>query len=354
MPVSRQNAVESEVFEGTIVESDSDKTVGLVRGVKLLGLRSRNKRNYDTPGVRRTAKVLLEGSKVFIDHPSTPGTPRSYRDSFGVVTNVTYRAGQGYFGDVSYNPSHSIANQFAWDVKNNPKALGMSVNASYVRGKTGKDGFEEVESLELIRSVDIVTKPATAEGIFESEESDSVSEEEDEVMDMKTLKEKHADLFEQIKSDVIKESSETSEAAVLHAKLAEATEQIAAFKKSEEDRKHKEAVEADFETLFESLEAEDHIIEDTLRKSILECACQMTEETRKPYRTVVEAMARLIPIPEDSEDDDETAPAKEQEEEELAPKPTPKYRPGRAGKPVAKGFGGSFDLAKMIGVEKKS
>lgn len=347
MPVSRQNAVESEAFEGEI----SDEATGLVRGVKLLGIRSRNKRNYDTPGVRRTAKVLLEGAKVYIDHPETPGKPRSYRDSFGVVKNVHYRDGQGHFGDLSYNPSHPLANQFAWDVKNNPKGLGMSVNAFYLRGKIGKDGFESVEGLELIRSVDIVTKPATSEGIFESEDSDIVSEEEDEVMDLKTLKEKHGDLLEQIRADVLKESSETSEATELQKKLAEATEQLAALKKAEEDRKHRETIEADFGSLFESLEFEP---DDDLRKNILECACQMTEEARKPYRTVVEAMAKLIPSPEDSdEDDEEPVVAREQEEEEPEQKPTPRYRPGRVGKPVSKGSGGSFDLAKAIGVTRK-
>jgi hypothetical protein len=345
VPIERQNAVESEVFEGEI----SDEATGLVRGVKLLGIRSRNKRNYDTPGVRRTAKVLLEGAKVYIDHPETPGKPRSYRDSFGVVKNVHYREGQGHFGDLSYNPSHPLANQFAWDVKNNPRGLGMSVNAFYLRGKIGKDGFESVEGLELIRSVDIVTKPATSEGIFESEDSDIVSEEEDEVMDLKTLKEKHGDLLEQVRAEFLKEKSETSEATELQKKLADATEQLAALKKSEEDRKHKEAIESEFSELFESVEAE---LDDDLRKNILECACQMTEEARKPYRTVVEALAKLIPAAEDVDGDDEPIVAEEQEEEESDKKPTPRYRPGRAGKPAAKS--GSFDLAKMLGVTKKS
>lgn len=339
MSVASRNAVESEVFEGMIPE----ETIGIVRGVKLLGIRSRNRRNYDTPGVRQTAKVLLDGAKVYIDHPASPGTPRSYRDSFGVVTNVHYRDGQGHFGDLSYNPSHPMANQFAWDVKNNPKGLGMSVNAKYKPGKTGKDGFEDVQSLELIRSVDIVTKPATADGIFESEESDV---EEEEVMDLKTLGEKYPDLLEQIKADAIKEDTSAAATLALQKQLAEAQEQVAAFAKAEADRKNREAVESDFGSIFESLECE---IGDTLRKDIVECACQMTEEVRKPYRAVVEAIAKLIPAADEPEEGEDPVVAEEQEEEEPPKKPS--YRPVKKPKADSRG---SFDLASLIGVSKKS
>jgi len=56
----RRNEMTTELLESESVFSDVteamiDREKGIIRGVKLLGLRSKNKRNYDTPGVRKNA-----------------------------------------------------------------------------------------------------------------------------------------------------------------------------------------------------------------------------------------------------------------------------------------------------------
>lgn len=327
------SVTESEVFEGSLSED-----TGIVRGVKLLGLRSKNRRNYNTKGVQTTAKTLLEGARVYIDHPAAPETPRSYRDSFGVIEGVEFRPGAGHFGNIKYNPDHSLSKQFVWDVKNNPTALGMSINAKIDPGKSDQNGDTIVESLLLVRSVDIVTKPATADGIFESAQEDI---EESEIMDLKTLREKHPLLVDEILESHKASTKESDELTILKKSLADALEQANALKAEAETRKTREAVESDFSTILDiSIIGDDK----DLRKEILECACQMTEESRKPYRSVVEKFAKLTPIPGDSDDDDsEPADTEEQEEEEKPVKPT--YRPG-AKKPA-----GGLNLAKMLGVK---
>lgn len=328
------SVTESEVFEGSLSEE-----TGIVRGVKLLGLRSKNRRNYNTKGVQTTAKTLLEGARVYIDHPAAPETPRSYRDSFGVIESVEFRPGAGHFGNIKYNPDHSLSKQFVWDVKNNPTALGMSINAKIKPGRSDPNGDTIVEGLELVRSVDIVTKPATADGIFESEES----VEESEVMDLKTLREKHPELESQILEAHKSSTKESDELATLKKRLADALEQAAALKLEGEQRKIRETVEADFATILEgSVIGADK----DLRKEVIECACQMAEESRKPYRSVVEKFARLNPIPEDSEDEEAVDLDTEEQEEEDKPEPQkPTYRPGKQ-------TGKKFSLASHLGISK--
>ena len=343
------NVSESEVFEGEFVsEGEGAAAVSVIRGVKLLGLRSKNRRNYDTPGVRASAKSLLEGARVYIDHPPTPEQPRSYRDAFGVVEGYEYRPGAGHFGNLRFNPDHPLAKQLAWDVKNNPKALGMSINARIVPGSTDKNGDIVVESLQQVRSVDIVTKPGTADGIFESDSSG-----DDEIMDLKTLREKHPELLEELK----KESQESQEAETLRAQLKAASDALEALKAEEAARKLKDSVTADFtEVLKESAFDAD------LQEEIVECACQLQEESRKKYRTVIEKMAKAAPMLEevdvdddDSDDDDaEMKSGKEQQEEEAEEQEEEKkpVRVGRRPGRQAAGGGKTQSLRSMLGIKK--
>lgn len=311
-----------DVTEQDSFEASADQTVdGVVRGVKLLGLRSRNRRNYDTPGVRKSAVEHLSGARIFIDHPETPSTPRSYRDAFGVVENCHYVAGRGFYGDIRYNPKHFLADQFIWDVKNNPSGLGMSVNARLVYGpKKDKNGDEVVESIEMVRSLDVVTKPATSTGIFEHEDEDSV-------MDLKTLREKHADIVEQIAAEerakVVK-SSEATEVektmAELQNRLKEATEQLAEVKKAEEARKLRDAIESEYADLVADAE---------LRKSVVECACELAEESRKKLKGVVERLATADPVVSEEEDDDYDVDADEEVDADEQEVPAARYVPRR-------------------------
>lgn len=342
------NVNESEIFEGEVVsEGEGANAVSVIRGAKLLGLRSKNRRNYDTPGVRSAAKSLLEGARVNIDHPSEPDQPRSYRDAFGVVEGYEYRPGAGHFGNIRFNPEHPLAKQFAWDVKNNPNGLGMSINARIVPGKTDKNGDIVVESLLQVRSVDIVTKPGTANGIFESDSSG-----DDEIMDLKTLREKHPELLEELK----KESQESQEAETLRAQLKAASDALEALKAEETARKLKDTVMADFtEILKESAFDAD------LQKEIVECACQLQEESRKKYRTVIEKMAKAAPMLEevgdedlddnsvDEDDDKEVASQTEEEDERKADVKKVGRRPGRH----AAGSGKTQSLRSMLGIGKK-
>lgn len=150
-------------------ETRVDADRGIVRNVKILGLRSRHGYDY-SPAAAKAAVSLYEGAPVNVDHPerSKAGAARSYRDRFGKLQNVHFVEGDGIRGDLRYNPKHPIADQFAWDAKHNPTACGLSHNASGPLSPPRGSGTRPIcESIEKVRSVDVVADAATNTSLFE-------------------------------------------------------------------------------------------------------------------------------------------------------------------------------------------
>jgi hypothetical protein len=110
---------------------------------------------------------LYEGARVNVDHPerTKPGSSRSYRDRFGSFKNVRFVEGDGLRGDFKYNKKHSVAEQFEYDVENDPENCGFSHNATGPLVKRG--GSLVCESIEAVRSVDLVADAATTASLFE-------------------------------------------------------------------------------------------------------------------------------------------------------------------------------------------
>jgi hypothetical protein len=146
-----------------------DRTAGVIRGVKLLGLTSRNGRRYREEALSG-AIGLYEGAKVNINHPKGhPLSPRDYQDRLGIVRGVEFRAGEGLFGDLHFNPKHSLSEQLVWDAEHAPQNVGMSHN---VLARTKRDGDETVvEAITKVQSLDLVADPATTSGLYEHAES---------------------------------------------------------------------------------------------------------------------------------------------------------------------------------------
>ncbi len=273
----------SDAFEQVDV---TEAETGVLKNVKLLGLRSKNRRTYDTDGVRRTAASKLTGARIFLDHPDEPNKTRRYSDSFGAVESVEYRSGQGWFGTIKYNPEHPLAKKFAWDVRNVPKTFGMSINAVAKFGSRNSDGDVVVESLEEIRSVDVVTRPGTAEGIFEEEDMTKPGE-----------------------------SAVDAEKDALMAQLKEAQESLAALQRDAAAQKERAAVTESF-----SATMKDMPIPADLQKEIVECACQMGGDTRDKFNGLLAKMGPLFKVVDDSELDDPGVNPAAEESEKPAPR----------------------------------
>jgi hypothetical protein len=142
-----------------------DREAGVIRGVKLLGLASRNGRRY-REGALIEAVALYEGAKVNINHPKGhPLSPRDYQDRLGVVRGVQFRSGEGLFGDLHFNPKHALSEQLVWDAEHAPQNVGMSHN---VLARTSRDGDDTVvEAITKVQSIDLVADPATTSGLYE-------------------------------------------------------------------------------------------------------------------------------------------------------------------------------------------
>ena len=142
-----------------------DAQAGVIRGVKLLGLESRNGRSY-LPETLVQAARLYEEAKVNVNHPKgNPAGPRDYQDRIGTIRGVAMRPGEGLFGDFHFNPKHALAEQLIWDAEHAAENVGFSHN---VEARTSRRGDRVVvEAILRVQSVDLVADPATTRGLFE-------------------------------------------------------------------------------------------------------------------------------------------------------------------------------------------
>lgn len=149
--------------------SQVDADAGVIRGVRILNPVSRNGpngRRY-TPQAIREALGHYEGAKVNFDHPpgERAGMERSVRDRGGRLENVREHEG-GLAGDLHVLKSHPYGPAVLEAAERMPDVFGLSHN---VQAKVRDErGVEVIESIARVRSVDIVSDPATTRGLFES------------------------------------------------------------------------------------------------------------------------------------------------------------------------------------------
>jgi hypothetical protein len=161
----RMEELLQEFVDSRGVEVRVDRQQGVLRGVKLLGLQSRNGRKY-LPDALAAARALYEGARVNVNHAKGhPLAARDYQDRLGVVRQIAWRTAEGLFGDLHFNPRHALAEQLVWDAEHAPENVGLSHN---VQARTVRQGDDTlVEAILKVHSVDLVADPATTAGLFE-------------------------------------------------------------------------------------------------------------------------------------------------------------------------------------------
>jgi hypothetical protein len=153
-----------EVTQSKNPRIDAEK--GIIHDVRILGPKSANGRVY-TPEAIRNAVGLYESRAVFTDHPkrSASREDRPIKDKIGWLQNVREHD-SGLNGDLHILKSHSLAATILEAAERAPNQFGLSHNAE---GRTvQRDGKTFVEEIKAVRSVDIVSDPATTRGLFES------------------------------------------------------------------------------------------------------------------------------------------------------------------------------------------
>ena len=211
--------------EASPMTNDSDS--GLISGVKILGLTSRNGRVYP-PEVLREAAPLYEGAKVNVNHVSKEAArlPRDYRDRIGTVSNVVFKENSGLFADFHYNPNHAQAKQLLWDAHNAPGNVGFShcVEAVYHQ----ENDMTIIDKIVRVISVDLVADPATTNGLFESEETQelAISNEQLAITQAPQATTSNDDVNDNSDSDDTEESTETESADDRFNRLIESFEKL--------------------------------------------------------------------------------------------------------------------------------
>lgn len=164
-----------------------DRELGVIFGVRVLGRFSKNR--YVPEAVNGTEyseacmddavrRGLYEGVHVNSDHPADrarPGAERATDDGLGVLRNVRKErcpktGDPALVGDFHFFRSKDLNESVCEDVERRLGVFGLSHNAS-----AAKERFDPrakrlvIESLETVRGVDLVRKPATNTNLWESE-----------------------------------------------------------------------------------------------------------------------------------------------------------------------------------------
>lgn len=156
----------AESIQQEIAVDRIDTAAGVIRGVKVLGRESKNGRTYSDRALADAAR-LYEGVQVNFDHDrKEPYRERGLMEGFGVLRDNAIRA-DGVYADLHYLTAHPAAPVFVERARRFPKSFGLSHNADGQTSRSGKKTI--VESLDKVTSVDIVSRPATNDGLFESE-----------------------------------------------------------------------------------------------------------------------------------------------------------------------------------------
>lgn len=147
-----------------------DRERGIIRGVKVLGRVSKNGHTY-TDAALRKGRPLYEGARVYVDHPPDRNATaeRSVSDLAGVMENVVMRS-DGLYGDLHLLKSHPRFDSIMEIAERKPNLIGLSHNA--VITESTHNGNVVFDGIERVRSVDLVTQPATTRGIFEGADDD--------------------------------------------------------------------------------------------------------------------------------------------------------------------------------------
>ena len=143
-----------------------DRAAGVIRGVKILGLQSRNGRTYlpealapggaalrRRQGQRESSRTRRRGAARLPGPHRRDPRRRRPRTTGCSPTSISI-------------PSTRLAEQLLWDAEHAPENVGFSHN---VEARTARRGDRlVVEAITRVQSVDLVADPATTRGLFES------------------------------------------------------------------------------------------------------------------------------------------------------------------------------------------
>lgn len=188
-------------ISGAEAEERIDAENHVIRGVKIIGLRSQNPASvfglsrrefgealdkpyrYSLEALKDAAR-LYEGVRVYLDHPHytvdrsgarhIESAEREVEDHFGRIVNVQVRE-DGLYGDLEYLASHTHAAKVIETAQRMPEQLALSHNA--LTEPQLVNGEVVIVRISHVRSVDLISeRPGTTTNLFESSLADDHQE----------------------------------------------------------------------------------------------------------------------------------------------------------------------------------
>ena len=150
-----------EFFESEIAADKIDREAGVIKGVKVIGFKSRNGREY-TPKALKEALSMYEGAKVYVDHKAEG---RNFHERWGKLRNCSFVEGKGVFGDLHYLQESPLTKTILEAITRFNDS-GLSHDADGIMESVS--GKNVVTKIERVHSVDFVESPATNSNLFES------------------------------------------------------------------------------------------------------------------------------------------------------------------------------------------
>lgn len=162
--------IRDQVRRGILEGAQVDRESGRLTDVALLGRVSENNRIYTDRALEDATRLYAE-APVYLDHPTKRemrdrSGVRSVRDLAGKVVNPR-RAGDQVRGDLHLleaEPARSLLLSLAEQM---PEQVGMSHRA-HGEVQLDEEGRQIVQNLDDVYGVELVTDPATVEGLVES------------------------------------------------------------------------------------------------------------------------------------------------------------------------------------------
>jgi len=189
----------TEQFDACFQESKMSG--GMLRNVVIFGSKkSSNNRLYSDTAIDNLVEKS-NGLKMYLNHPTKTELKeregvRDIRD-WGGVFSSPYRKGDKVIANLSVREEHkSLINDI---LQLSPANVGMSINAR-VKVSHNAENMEVVESVETLRSADLVMNAATTQSLFEQHVQESIRD--------KTIEESKDDFIGKSRSEEIEEAKE--------------------------------------------------------------------------------------------------------------------------------------------------
>lgn len=188
-----------QLFESGMVfrEADVDRDAGIIRDATILGKHSKNGHTY-SPEAMQQAVTLCNGASFYIDHPEWGDNVRKFEDLGGKIQN-TRLEGNFVRGDIQVISGIPITDKVLAVAEQMPEKVGNSIRAT---GRVERDEADNPVVVELTKvfGVELVTEPATTNGLFESIDGGPHNK-EGARMTVAKLKADHPELVEAIQAE---------------------------------------------------------------------------------------------------------------------------------------------------------